>query len=176
MALRIEPPLVEAARRGGPPLEELIRAVWPEAYRIAFAILRDRGLAEDAAQDACAAIAGSVRTLRHENFFATWSYRIITNAAISLVRRRQANQNADTAICYREPFDYSGSLDLQIALDRLSPVQRALILLHYYAGLASGDLAAATGLASSTVRFHLMGARRALRKALEVRNPTAPRT
>ncbi|MBC5829050.1 MAG: hypothetical protein GIW98_02525 [Candidatus Eremiobacteraeota bacterium] len=38
--------------------------------------------------------------------------------------------------------------------------------MRYYVGLNSGEIAAATGLPSSTVRFHLMLARRRLRKAL----------
>ncbi len=36
--------------------EVLVRALWPNAYRIAWSILGERGAAEDAAQAACAAI------------------------------------------------------------------------------------------------------------------------
>jgi len=46
--------------------------------------------------------------------------------------------------------------------------QRAAVVLHYYVGLKSSEIAAATGLPASTIRFHLMLARRALRKTLEL--------
>jgi RNA polymerase sigma factor (sigma-70 family) len=57
-------------------------------------------------------------------------------------------------------------LDLHNALAALTPKRRALILLHYYAGLNSAEIAVATGSPASTIRFQLMLARRALRKAL----------
>ena len=63
-------------------------------------------------------------------------------------------------------FDVSDSLDLHNALATLSVKQRGAVILHYYAGLNSGEIAAATGLPRSTVRFHLMLARIRLRKAL----------
>ncbi|MDQ6932923.1 MAG: ECF-type sigma factor [Candidatus Eremiobacteraeota bacterium] len=57
-------------------------------------------------------------------------------------------------------------MDLYNALAALPHVQRGAIILRYYAGLNSGEIAAAMRLPSSTVRFHLMLARRRLRKAL----------
>jgi hypothetical protein len=60
---------VEAARSGGDALDTLIAELWPEAYRLAFGILRDRGLAEDAAQEACATIAARLNSLRGRRCF-----------------------------------------------------------------------------------------------------------
>ena len=168
MRLSIAPELVDAARRGGPPLETLIEGVWPEAFRIARVILRDRELAQDAAQEACIALARSLPTLRNADVFSTWAYRTIANAALTAARRTPRTQSLEsTNLCTESP-DRAGLLDLQIALGRLAPVQRAIVLLYYYAGLTSRDIASATGVAPSTVRFHLMVARRTLRKALEI--------
>ena len=64
--------------------------------------------------------------------------------------------------------DRSDALDLYKALAALPPVQRAAIVLRYYADLSSAEIAAATGLPASTVRFHLMLARRKLRKVLSI--------
>jgi DNA-directed RNA polymerase specialized sigma24 family protein len=46
--------------------------------------------------------------------------------------------------------------------------------LHYYGGLNSVEIGAALGIAPVTVRFHLMRARAALRKALAVTDSTRP--
>jgi DNA-directed RNA polymerase specialized sigma24 family protein len=62
-------------------------------------------------------------------------------------------------------------LDLYRALAALTPVQRAAVLLHYYGGLRSGEIAEALGVPPSTARFHLMLARRNLRRALAVVDP-----
>ena len=63
-------------------------------------------------------------------------------------------------------FDCTDALDLYNALAELPFVQRGAILLHYYGGLTSKEIAAATGLPASTIRFHLMLARKTLRRAL----------
>jgi RNA polymerase sigma-70 factor, ECF subfamily len=164
--LTLDSGLIESARSGREGLEQLISAVWPEAYRIAFGILRDRGLAEDAAQEACATMASSLATLKNAGAFRGWSYKIVANHAISLARRRPRSQSLD-ALAEREMhFDQSDALDLYNALAALPVEQRTAVILHYYGGLTSGEIAASIGLPSSTIRFYLMLARRALRKAL----------
>jgi RNA polymerase sigma-70 factor, ECF subfamily len=164
--LSVETPLVERACRGGAALEELISDVWPEAYRIAFSMLRDRGLAEDAAQEACAAIARSLSSLKSAESFSSWSYKIIVNNAIVTARRRPRTEPLDDRSAEPAVFDTSDALDIANALAALPVEQRGAIVLHYYAGLKSREIAEATGLPPSTVRFHLMLARRSLRDAL----------
>lgn len=168
MPLTVEIETIESARSGEAGLERLMAAVWPEAYRIAFSILRDSGLAEDAAQEACAAIARALPSLKDTRVFRAWSYKIIVNHAITMARRRPRTQTLDMLDGHGIHFDHSDALDLYKALAALPPAQRAAVLLHYYAGLNSGEIAAATGLPSSTIRFHLMLARRTLRKELSL--------
>jgi RNA polymerase sigma-70 factor, ECF subfamily len=166
MPLRLQRAQVERARAGGAPLEELIGAVWPEAYRIAFSMLRDRGLAEDAAQEACAAIARALPSLKATDSFYAWSYKIIVNNAIVTTRRRPRTEPLDDLSGDIAAFDSSDALDIANALAALPVEQRGAIVLHYYVGLKSREIAEATGLPASTVRFHLMLARRTLRNAL----------
>lgn len=174
MPLVLEDDLVDSARLGGAGLERLIVAVWPEAYRIAFSILRDRGLAEDAAQEACASIARSLPTLKSTNGFAAWTYKIVTNHAITVARQRSRVQTADAVDDRAAQIDRSDAMDIEKALATLPLAQRSAILLHYYAGLTSSEIAAATGLSASTIRFHLMLARRTLRRALSTEEAIAP--
>jgi RNA polymerase sigma-70 factor, ECF subfamily len=172
----VERGIVERAReRGGADLEALLAAVWPETYRIAASVLRDRGLAEDAAQEACATIARALPSLRSLDAFATWSYKIAVTAALAAARQRSRAQSLDELDPTAEAgLDRGDALDLYRALGRLRPIQRAVILLHYYAGQSSSEIADATGVPSSTVRFHLMRARSALREALEGESRAVP--
>lgn len=168
MPLEVERAIVDRALRAADDdaLEPLIVAVWPEAYRLSFAILRDRGLAEDAAQEACAAIARALPSLKEIDAFATWSYKVIVNHALGAARRRKRTVSLEMAGSRGVFTDRSDALDLYNALASLTALQRGLILLHYYAGLNSREIAASTSLPASTIRFHLMQARRALREAL----------
>jgi RNA polymerase sigma-70 factor (ECF subfamily) len=152
-------------------MEKLIAAVWPEAFRLSLGILHDRGLAEDAAQEACAAMAVSLSSLKNAGAFRTWFYRVVVHESISASRRRRetvALRNDESAA---SETDSAQAIDLAKALQKLPPQQRAVVLLHYYAGLNSSEIASAADLPPSTVRFHLMLARRALRRALRVTVP-----
>lgn len=166
MALTIDPALVEAACRDDDALERLIEAVWPEAFRLAASIVRDRTLAEDVAQEACATMARSLRELKGAKTFSSWLYRIVTNHAITAVRKRRPTVPIDAAVACGTHFDSSETLDLYNALATLPIDQRAAIVLHYYGGLNSFEIARALGVAAPTVRFRIMLARRALAKAL----------
>jgi RNA polymerase sigma-70 factor, ECF subfamily len=171
MPLTISAGTVDDARNGGAALERLIVVVWPEAFRLALTILRDRGLAEDAAQEACAAIARTLPRLRSSGAFSAWAYKAMAAHALDVARRRRRLVALDSVADRAVTFDRSDALDLYRALEALSPKQRAATVLHYYAGLRSGEIAAAIGVPPSTVRFHLMLARRNLRKALSAPAP-----
>ncbi|MBV8372421.1 MAG: sigma-70 family RNA polymerase sigma factor [Candidatus Eremiobacteraeota bacterium] len=164
--MNVDAGAIEKARAGGERLDELIAAIWPDAYRLAFGVLHDRGLAEDAAQEACAAIARGLPALKSATAFRTWTYRIITNHAISTARARPKTRDLQAAGDRAVSYDPSDALDLLTALARLPIAQRVAVILHYYAGMNSGEIASATGLSAATIRFHLMLARRTLRKAL----------
>lgn len=166
MPLAVDSRIIEAARSGGDALDRLVEQVWPEAYRIALSILGDRGLSEDCAQEACAAIARSLPSLKRCDVFPGWTYKIIVNTAITASRRRPSTEPLSAACARAAVADTTDALDLAAALSSLPIAQRSAIILHYYAGLNSSEIAAAAGLPPSTVRFHLMLARRALRKAL----------
>lgn len=155
-------------------LDRLLTELWPQAYRIAFGILRDRQSAEDAAQDACALAARKLATLKNPAFFRSWMFKIVANRAITLGRRRRpadALEAADERGITSDPTD---RLDLYRALAALPLRQRAAVILHYYVGLNSAEIADACGFPPGSVRFQLMLARRALRKALTADSHSEP--
>ncbi len=57
--------------------------------------------------------------------------------------------------------------ELVAALGRLSPNQRAALVLHYYAGYPTKEIAAIIGSSPATVRVHLSQGRKRLRRILE---------
>lgn len=81
------PELVAAALRDPSAVEALIAAVWPHAYRVAAAVIGERRLAEDAAQEACVVVHRSLRTLRSADAFDGWTYRIVVREATRIARR-----------------------------------------------------------------------------------------
>jgi RNA polymerase sigma factor (sigma-70 family) len=110
--LNLDPSLIESAAGDSAALERLIAAVWPEAYRLAAGILHDPGLAEDAAQEACAAMAVSLSSLKNVLAFRTWFYRLVVREAISVSRRRRNQLSLHEAASKAIEDDRAQTLDL----------------------------------------------------------------
>jgi len=165
--------LARAARTGDErDYEALVRALWPNAYRIAWSILGERGAAEDAAQAACAAICAKLRSLSDVRAFPGWAYRIIVSQARDHARARARRQRREIVgyeaaaggISTRD--DPSARLDLEAAIGSLPEPLRLALELHYFVGLSSREAGRALGVPAATVRFRLMLARHRLRPLL----------
>jgi RNA polymerase sigma-70 factor (ECF subfamily) len=154
----------EARDQRGDALDRLLELVWPHAYRIAYAVVRDRGAAEDAAQEACAIVYCKIGGLRNLDSFRVWFYRIVVREA----QRSAKKFHEPKSTFERAPTSSDESrLDTRRALESLSPPLRAVIILHYYAELTSKEIATILNIAAPTVRFRLMLARRRLKPLLE---------
>lgn len=117
--------------------DELVRSLWPNAYRIALSILGERCAAEDAAQAACAAICAKLQNLSDVRAFAGWSYRIIVSHARDHARARSRLRRRETlgyelasGVSTRD--DPSVQLDLEGAIGMLPEPLRLALELHYF--------------------------------------------
>lgn len=164
MEFSVDPALVQRAKNERPAMDALIAQLWPEMFRVAFGIVRERTAAEDAAQEACASIARSLPALRDDRAFYGWMYRIAGRCAVESAKRRLRETNMPDESSTADDLD--GALDLRSAIARLPLAQRSAIVLHYFAGLSSGEIGSVLGAPSPTVRFHLMLARKSLRRYL----------
>lgn len=151
--------------------DALVHSLWPNAYRIAWSILGERGAAEDAAQAACATICAKVQDLSDARAFSGWSYRVIVSHARDLARarsrlRRRETVGYETASAIATSEDPSARLDLEAAIGALPEPLRLALELHYFVGLTSREVGVALGIPAATVRFRLMIARHRLRSLL----------
>src|SRR5437764_7279994 len=81
--------LLADCRRGNrQAFEELVRLTHRRVYSLAFRLTGDRAEAEDVAQEAYLRIFRGLAGFREEARFETWVHRIVTNCAISMMKRR----------------------------------------------------------------------------------------
>ena len=157
-------------------LEMLVRLHQTEATRIARLITRDQALAEDVVQTAFVRVYERIEQFDPSRPFAPWFFRIVSNDAIRAAQQssRQVptdsgflNQIQDDAL---SPDDIIATLDqfesVTEALQLLSPSQRAVIVLRYYAGLTDLEVAMQLESAPGTIRWRLHAARKRLRQLL----------
>ncbi|MEO6912468.1 MAG: RNA polymerase sigma factor, partial [Candidatus Baltobacteraceae bacterium] len=157
--------LVEAARDGSPAqIERLVEAIWPDAYRLARAILGERQGAEDAAQEACIILYRTISSLRSSDAFRAWFYRIVVREASELKRRGYRIGQAPEAA--PDCTDQTAAIDVWRALSALPQHLREVVVLRYFEDFSSREIASILQIPDGTVRFRLMIARRRLRPLL----------
>ncbi len=166
--------LARAAALGGAPAREtLARALWPNAYRIAWSILGDTQAAEEAAQDACIAVCAALADLRQIDAFPAWAYRTVVSRARDRARRMRRDGERRAPLVDAPTIDATGAsldrLDLFAAIGTLPEWLRLPLELHYFIGLSSREVGQALGIPAPTVRFRLALARTRLRPLVEIR-------
>jgi RNA polymerase sigma factor (sigma-70 family) len=165
--------LVRRAQRGD---EEAFASLVPAAAErllgVAYRILRDQQLAEDATQQALLLAWRKLPTLREPDRFDAWTYRLVVNACYAHSSRRQLKLtslrllNDDAAIV--DSSEQSADRDrLERGFRRLSVAHRAVIVLHLEIGLSYEELAATLQIPVGTARSRLHYALRVMRSALE---------
>lgn len=143
----------------GEELEALYREQGARLWWAILAYAGDRDVASDAVSEAFAQALARGPGVRNP---AAWIWKAAFKiAAGELKRRRRALPFTEASYEMPEPTA------LFAALARLSPRQRASVVLHYYAGYHLGEIAAMLGLTKATVSVHLMRGRRRLRRLLE---------
>ena len=166
--------LVEAAQRGDQSaFVDLVRATGDRLFALAYRILRDVDRAEDALQDALVIAWRDLRTLRDPDRFDAWMHRVVTNVCIAHAtreRRRTVNLRVLPVDGPAAPDELLGVGDrdqLERGFRRLTPDERAILVLHHYAGYTLVEMAEALGQPAGTVRSRLHHAHRAMRAALD---------
>jgi len=167
--------LVERARHGDrDAYSTLVGMVSDRLFAVAFRILRDTGLAEDALQNALVTGWRQMPNIRDPDRFEAWIYRVLVNACYVENRRtRRWAANVRVLPEYEEPTspDTSGETadrdELERAFRKLPVDQRSVFVLHHYAGLPLAEIAETIGVPAGTVRSRLHYATRSLRAAVE---------
>jgi len=141
-------------------LEQLYRSRRPVFCRAAAAIAGDRGLGEDAVQEAFAKAVRKRRSFRGHGSLEAWVWRIVVNAA------RDARRRHSPLAAVPPSHVASNGHEALLPLELLSDRQREVLFLHYYADLDYATIADALGISPGTVGATLSTARRTLRQAL----------
>ena len=127
-----------------------------------------RAMAEDVAQAAFIKAWRNMGRLRDPDRFDAWLRQIAMRAAIDALRARPGAEPLDAAADFAEQGgDVEARLDIDAALQRLSPSQRACVLLAYSEGLSHAEIAAELAIPVGTVKSHVARGAALLRRLLE---------
>ncbi len=137
----------ELVRRHGPAVRGLLRRMGAEP-----------ALADDLAQDAFLAAFEAIAEFRGEGTFAAWVRRIAARLYVRRWKREghvhQLEEGAEDAAVGGEG-SVAARLDLDGAMQALSPAERVCISLCYGAGLSHAEAAEALNAPLGTVKSHV---------------------
>ena len=166
--------LVERASRGDrEAFSSLAASHVDRCYALAYRILRDSHRAQDATQQALLGAWRDIGTLRDPERFDAWLHRLVVHACYTEARgerRWNARVRVITSDSLSSP-DVARSVadrdELDTAFRRLSPEQRAVVVLHHHLGYPLTEIAATLDIPVGTARSRLHYAVRQLRAVLD---------
>ena len=151
----------------------IARSIAIRLRKMAYGVLRDMDLAEEAAQRAIIAIWRELPGLRDPGRFDAWAYRVLVHICYDERRRFQkhAATSLDGVTMVSSGSDIVHDVHLRDQLERgferLSLEHRAVIVLHHQLGLPLDEVAEALEIPTGTVKSRLHRAMGQLRASLE---------
>jgi RNA polymerase sigma-70 factor, ECF subfamily len=153
--------------------EALVVADQPRLFRLAYGILRDLQLAEDATQQALLDIWRDAHRLRHPARYEAWSYRLLVRVCYAEARQRRRWPPAVDFSTSGEPWAADAYIhvadrdQLERGFQRLSMDHRVILALRFLLGMTPDEVAETLDLPRSTVYSRLEAGVKAMRAALE---------
>jgi RNA polymerase sigma-70 factor (ECF subfamily) len=164
----------------------LVARYQQRAYRLAWSILRNAEDARDLSQEAFIRLSQTAASFQRRARFSTWFYRILVNLCLDHRRKHRwwrtmlasagGGEEPGDARMERQPAPAVDPLDalgreqvmatLWRAVARLSPRQRAVLVLQVQEEMETAQIATVLKCSEATVRVHLHRALATLRKSV----------
>ncbi|NLX14704.1 MAG: sigma-70 family RNA polymerase sigma factor [Phycisphaerales bacterium] len=171
--------LVAEARNGSEDAaRQLVDSHKDRLFAFVWRIMRKHDEAEDICQEAFLRAFDSLDSFSSQYRFSTWLFTIGYRLCLNHIRRRKsltgemdfsslASPEPDAAVCLAESED-ARLMKSKIweAVGRLSPPQKAAVMLFYREGMSCEDIARTLEIPMATVKSHLHRARGRLRDSL----------
>lgn len=170
--------LADAIVRGGD--EEAFRVLYrrhsPRVFQFVLRLLGgDVAEAEDVMQETWLRAARALGAFRWESAFSSWLSGIALNRVRELARKRkrsltQVDGDWEFGV---PPVDAGKRIDLERALALLPPGFRTVLVLHDVEGFTHQEIGDRLGITDGTSKSQLHGARKAMRRLMNVGLETA---
>lgn len=181
--------LVHASKAGDQTaLNQLLQSSTSTIRNVARKIVHDPDELSDVVQHVCLKLVAALDSFDESRRYGTWLYRVTVNCAIDHSRqlRRHAHLTLEDARAIECPVEqdpehltisHERELRLRQAASHLPEHQRRLLLRHELDGISVKELARESDQPVSAVRWHLVEARRKLRRELRrIYRPATLRT
>jgi len=150
-------------------LHDGLMELLPRLYAFARTMLGDADTARDLVQEAATRALAARRVPNDQPAYRAWMFRIVRNAALDEIRRRQRPIPEDSDAVDLWAFDaaHIAKITVEQGLASLAPVHREIISLIDIAGFSYGEAAELLQVPVGTIMSRIARARGALLAAIE---------
>jgi RNA polymerase sigma-70 factor (ECF subfamily) len=169
-------------------MEVLVSRYYLPAVRTAYLIVQDKGLAEDVVQNSFLCLPDTIRRYDPERPFGPWFLRCVMNAAINTNHREtrlssldladdESNFSAESWLLDQHPGpaeqfeEVEKNQAILQALGKLTPKQRAAVVMRYYLEMSESEMAKKLDSPKSSLKWWLHSARVRLHDLLQAFEP-----
>lgn len=142
-------------------------------YAVCLRMCREKGKAEEMAQEAFVRAWEKLASFRGESQFSTWLHRLTVNVVLGALRKQGRCGERETVLDDLSHLEHptreahpGDVADLESAMDTLPDGARAAFILHDVEGYKHHEIAEMTGIATGTSKAHVHRARKLLREVL----------
>ena len=164
-----EKSLVEAAMDGEPEsFRILCQRYYASMVAVAYSVLADSHLAEDAAQETFARACCNMRNLKRKDKFPSWLAGICRNVAKDMLRAQSTQFNTNDMSMVEEKPQNDCCINEAVwqAINKLSDSAREVVVLRYYNGLSYEKISGVLGISKGSINGRLTRAKRKIAKYL----------
>lgn len=166
--LRSESGLVRQVLKGhSAPFDELVKRHFSMVYGVAFSYTRNHADAEDLSQEVFIKAYQKLDTLDDRRKFGHWVSVIARNLGRTWFQRKTREAEIKKELT-KEPINKNNVLYddlreiLELQINKLDPVPREVLMLHYFSGKSTADIAKTMDVSQVAILKRLQRAREAL--------------
>lgn len=152
-------------------VEQVILENYNQYYRLAYSYVHNEADVGDIVQNGAYKALRSCESLRNQEYAATWVYRIMLNEIFAFLRQPKLESyefmQEERGDVGKSAEDSYSDIDLQQALDTLSPSEKAIVTMKYFEDKKLEEIAEILGENVSTVKSKLYRSLKKLRTKLE---------
>jgi RNA polymerase sigma-70 factor (ECF subfamily) len=151
-------------------LRDLLERHWASTYRLAHAIVRDPGAAEDVAQETFVRVVAAARARKTLDPFTGWLRTVTVNEArMSLRSSRRREQHEEKAAARRPAEANDPGATIRAYTDGLEERVRLPLYLHFALGLTHKEVADVLGCPAGTASSRIRAGLEQVREGLVAR-------
>ncbi|MCQ2436044.1 MAG: RNA polymerase sigma factor [Clostridia bacterium] len=152
-------------------LQVIQRYLQRTIYAVAYSVLRDFSLSDDAVQETYVRIIEKASMYTHGTSAKAWVVTMARNIALDMLKhRRYEYSDDDIGDLPQDRFDENSivlSMQVKSALDSLDDDDRQIVTLKVYAGLKHSEIASIIGISTEAVKKKYQRALAKLKAELE---------